>query len=412
MEGVLEGACVLGVCKLACSLFFLSAFPGIISFCFCCLLLFTDLLVTGFLLFLWFADPWPSQLSPHSNLIALRFLLFIGNTYAAVLFLTTPLVAAETVLRKVWPCDGDGATCQSTDGVRCKVLQSSVALEKGDACPLGADADRGRDKWKQLSHAIGYLCCLAVWIVSGLWAGCSGRSLEELWATECIYTRDSLNACLPRMFPSPVDPFWGLAFLSLLLLFFLAMELAARVCQDKHNTGVGDNNNNNNKSSGWQHLVPGLVRSLSPTTEPWLVVEPEPRSVDPEKTSSSCIAPTAGRWPSDHQVARRPDPVLPDLESTPGDLQRGPDRAGLETEGGLGPQCCHRRPGPQRAIPSLGLIVTTVLVGMLSLCMLPLVLSVNVLLVQTMHALVEGCVETCVAQRRRGEATSTVLKTS
>ena len=32
---------------MACSLFFLSAPPGIISFTFCCLLMFTDLLVTG-----------------------------------------------------------------------------------------------------------------------------------------------------------------------------------------------------------------------------------------------------------------------------------------------------------------------------------------------------------------------------
>ena len=363
------------------------------------------LCLAGFLLFLWFADPWPPQLSPHSDLIALRFLLFLGHTYAAALLLTTPLVAAETALRKVWAYEGGGGACLSTDGMGCQVLECSEALEKGDAHPLGADADRGRDKWKQLSHAIGSLCCLAVWTVSGLRAGWSVRSLEELWVAECLHTRASLSACLPRMLPSTVEPFWGAAILSLLLLLFLAMDLAARVRQDKHNMGDGDNNNNNinnnnNKSSSWQHLVPGLVRPSSLTTEPWLLVEPEPRSVDPEKTSSSCTAPTAGRRPSEHKVAHRPAPALHDPETTLGDPRRGPDRTVTE-----------RGPGPQRVVPSLGLIATTGLVGMLSLCTLPLVLSVNVLLVQTMNAVVEGCVDTCVAQWRQAEARSTVLRT-
>ncbi|CAL8355440.1 unnamed protein product [Gadus morhua 'NCC'] len=413
MAGVLEGALVLGVCKLACSLFFLSAIPGIISFCFCCLLMFTDILVTGFLLFLWTADPWPPQLAPHSDLIALRFLLFLGHTYAAALLLATPLVAAEIALRKVWACDGDGAACQSMDDVGCEVLESSVASEKGDARPLGAaDADRGQVKWKQLSHAIGYLCCLAVWMVSGLCVGWSERSLEELWVAECLHSRGSFSACLPRMFPFPVEPFWGEAVLSLLLLLSLAVELAAWVRRDKHNTDVGDNNNNinsnNNKSSRWQHLVPAPVRPLSPTTEPWLVVEPELGSVDPEETSSSCMAPTASGWPSEPPVAHCSHPALPEPESAPRDPRRGPDR---ETEGGLGPQCGHRRPGPQHVVPSLGLIITTGLVGVLSLCTLPLVLSVNVLLVQTMHAVAEGCLETCLAQWRSGEGRSTVLRT-
>ncbi|CAL8380274.1 unnamed protein product [Boreogadus saida] len=402
MEGVLEGVVVLGVCKLACSLFFLSAIPGIISFCFCCLLMFTDILVTGFLLFLWTADPWPPQLAPHSDLIALRFLLFLGHTYATALVLATPLVAAEIALRKVWACDGEGAARQSMDDVGCEVLESSVALEKGDARPLGAaDADRGQGKWKQLSHAIGYLCCLAVWMVSGLCAGWSGRSLEELWVAECLHSRASFSACLPRMFPFPVEPFWWAAVLSLLLLLSLAMELAAGVRRDKHNTDVGDNNNNinsnNNKSSRWQHLVPGPVRPLTLTTEPWLVVEPELGSVDPEKTSSSCMAPTAGCWPSEPPVAHYSHPALPEPESAPRDPRRGLDG--------------HRRPGPQHVVPSLGLIITTGLVGVLSLCTLPLVLSVNVLLVQTMHAVAEGCLETCLAQWRSGEGRSTVLRT-
>ncbi|KAJ3602915.1 hypothetical protein NHX12_030660 [Muraenolepis orangiensis] len=381
MEGVLEGACVLGVCKLACSLYFLPAFSGLISFCCCCLLMFTDVLVTGFLLFLWLADPWPPQLTPHSDLIALRFLLFLGHTYAAVLLLTAPLVVAETVLREVWPCDGDG--CRTAGGEECEVLECGVALEKGDTRP---GADRGQDGWRQLSQAIGYPCCLSVWMVSGLWVGYRGQSLEELAVAECLHTSDSLLACLPRMFPSPVGPFWKMVLLGLLLLF-LVWELAVT------NIGVGDNNNNNS----WQHLVPALFRPSSLTTKPWLAVGPEPRCVDSEKTSSSCLAPTADPWTSDSGAGRT-----------------ALDCAGPETERGLGslPRC-HGRPGRVVPIP-LGVIVTAGLMGMLSLCTLPLTLSANVLLVQTMQAVVEGCVETWVAQRRRrwqGETVSTLLKT-
>lgn len=50
MDGVLEGAVVLCVCKLACSLLFLpwlAASHSPVSFCCCCLLTFTDFLVTG-----------------------------------------------------------------------------------------------------------------------------------------------------------------------------------------------------------------------------------------------------------------------------------------------------------------------------------------------------------------------------
>lgn len=50
MEGVMERAAALCVCKLACSLLFLpslAASHSAISFCCCCLLIFTDFAVTG-----------------------------------------------------------------------------------------------------------------------------------------------------------------------------------------------------------------------------------------------------------------------------------------------------------------------------------------------------------------------------
>lgn len=50
MDGVLESAVVLCSCKLACSLLFLPSLAASyspVSFCCCCLLIFTDFLVTG-----------------------------------------------------------------------------------------------------------------------------------------------------------------------------------------------------------------------------------------------------------------------------------------------------------------------------------------------------------------------------
>ncbi|XP_034074866.1 uncharacterized protein LOC117548041 isoform X2 [Gymnodraco acuticeps] len=106
MDGVLEGATVLCVCKLACSLLFLPSLTSSYSpasFCCCCLLLFTDFLVTVFLSFLWIFESWVSELTLLGDVIALRFLIFLSETYGAVLLLITPLIAVESVTRLPWP---------------------------------------------------------------------------------------------------------------------------------------------------------------------------------------------------------------------------------------------------------------------------------------------------------------------
>ena len=92
MAGVLEGALVLGVCKLACSLFFLSAIPGIISFCFCCLLMFTDILVTGRRLH---TKQQSSSLPVHCH--PLYFILFVCTLLVFVGFYLSVLVVFWTL---------------------------------------------------------------------------------------------------------------------------------------------------------------------------------------------------------------------------------------------------------------------------------------------------------------------------
>jgi len=395
--------------------------------------------LAGFLLVLWLADPWPPQVTSQRDLIALRFLLFLSHTYAAVLLLTMPLVAVETALRRVWLCDDGGG------GAERQAPECGGALGRddtdGDTRPLGdvdAEADRGRDKRRWLSHAIGYPCCLSVWMVSGLWVACGGRGVEEPRVAECLRARDSLMACLPSVLPSPVEPFWGVALLAVVLLIFRAMEVSARVRQERHKAGGGDNinntnnNNNNRKSSRWPHLVPALVRPtsepclagesepwlagesepwlagesepwlagesepwLAGESEPWLVVEPEPRFVDPEKTSSRWLAPTAAApWTGQKQQQQQQQKSQRARGPVP--LPGSPDHAGQEAEGG--PRS-GSGPVPRQVVaPSLGVMLTTALVGVLSLCTLPLNLSVNVLLVQAMQTVVEGCVDTCITR--------------
>ncbi|XP_043538373.1 uncharacterized protein LOC122543612 [Chiloscyllium plagiosum] len=57
------------------------------------LLLFTDICVTGFLFLCWFTD---LQLTNGQEVISLRFLAFLNETYNAVTFLILALIAAET----------------------------------------------------------------------------------------------------------------------------------------------------------------------------------------------------------------------------------------------------------------------------------------------------------------------------
>ncbi|XP_018556152.1 uncharacterized protein LOC108899902 [Lates calcarifer] len=168
MDGVLEGATVLCVCKLACSLLFLPALTAShspVSFCCCCLLIFTDFLVAVFLSFLCIFESWLTELTLLGDVIALRFLLFLSHTYGTVLLLTTPLIAVETLTRLLWPHSvvsykAVGRPVDS-DGQHCYIREVTVEEEEDDDNP-------DEDKDKGVSHAVGYLCCLSVWVVVAL----------------------------------------------------------------------------------------------------------------------------------------------------------------------------------------------------------------------------------------------------
>ncbi|XP_013858320.1 uncharacterized protein LOC106513847 [Austrofundulus limnaeus] len=211
MDGVLEGAVVLCLCKLACSLPFLPSLAASCSpvgFCCCCLLIFTDFLFTGFLGLLCIFESWLTDLSQSGDVIALRFLLFLSHTYGTVLLLVTFLIALESLIRLLWPhLAADHGRHRRTAG----------SDGQGGCAKEVEETDRS------VPQIVGFLCCLSVWFaaafsVRGHW------KLEEAWAALCLHTTDSLVRCLPSAFSSlPMS-------LCLSVLFLLVLLLTINTC--------------------------------------------------------------------------------------------------------------------------------------------------------------------------------------
>ncbi|XP_061688816.1 uncharacterized protein LOC133507605 isoform X2 [Syngnathoides biaculeatus] len=208
MDGVLDGASVLCVFKLVSGLPCLplvATSRSPVGFSGCCILIFTDFLLTVYLSFLGVFESWFTGLTPVPGVIALRFLLFLSHTYGAVLMLITPLVAVETFARLLW---------SNRDAEKEEEEEEDVEEEEGGW-------------WR---HAIGYLCCLSVWVSVALSLRCRWKS-EEARTTACLVTGGSLIRCLPNLLsplPSATRPCWGAAFLYLILLLLACLLLFLR----------------------------------------------------------------------------------------------------------------------------------------------------------------------------------------
>ncbi|XP_029907754.1 uncharacterized protein LOC115359411 [Myripristis murdjan] len=420
MDGVLEGAAVLCACKLACSLPFLpsvTASFSAVAFCCCSLLIFTDLLVTVFLTFVWIAESWLPQLSVLSDVIALRFLLFLSHTYGAVLLLITPLIGAETVTRLLWPhTDTDRGV--GDEGCEGAVDQHYCDLEVKGNRNDGNDMDSDPEKGQGLSHVIGYLCCLSVWIVVGLSVR-RGWKLEEVWAAACMHTTGSLVGCLPGPMPSTLDPCWVVAFVSLLLFLSMVMGLHRRHQAPAHTarTHRKKHGADSNSNSGWQHLVPALSVP-SKTVNPGMWVSEPAQHVDPEKTQSSCTVHTAYSWNSIQMSPHHHgDFVLLSPKCLPADwgrqecdrTKRGIPLAFITLER-MDSQCRSLCGWRQWGFPCLGVNIMTGLVGVLSVFVLPLNLSVNILLIRTLETLLELCIKSLVPQQQIHESSQSLIK--
>ncbi|XP_034551075.1 uncharacterized protein LOC117821116 [Notolabrus celidotus] len=412
MDGVLEGAAVLCAFKLACSLFFLPSLADShspVSFCCCCLLFFTDFLVAVFLTFLSVFEPWLTVQTSFGDLIALRFLLFLSHTYGMMLLLTAPLIAVETLTRLLWPpctvahrTEGQAAD----DGLQCYVWEKTV--EKEDT-----------HKEKRFSHVVSYLCCLSVWVVVAF--NISWRwKREEMLASSCLHSTNSLMRCLPNLLspmPSFVNPCWGMAFLSLLMLLLttsisLDRRHGAPACvgQEKYRgkSGIGDSSDRY-----WQDfvLVPSAERVSPCKSEPGAV-----QCVDPEKTESSCTVHRTYSWNSmQMSTSHHGDFVLipPDFISAgKGGQEYGRTKRGIlltfieenHVDSEHRSQFCRGQWG----FPCLGVDVMIGFVGVLSIFVLPLNLSVNILLIRTIETLLELCIKYLVSSAANTNNTSTL----
>ncbi|XP_077060230.1 uncharacterized protein LOC143711930 [Siphateles boraxobius] len=174
MEGVLDAALRVCVCKLMSSVLLC---PSVVthtitavSLCCCCLLLFTDLAVTLFLLYVWLMEFWLMPLNVSSDAVALRFLLFLCQAYGVVLLLTPPLIAVELLVNLLRP----------------QHRRTTGHLEQN-----ASESDC-------LSRTIGCFGCLLAWIVSGIYSS-HDWTLERFSVEACLKRGGCLVTCIPDM---------------------------------------------------------------------------------------------------------------------------------------------------------------------------------------------------------------------
>ncbi|XP_033823154.1 uncharacterized protein LOC117371562 [Periophthalmus magnuspinnatus] len=209
MDSVLEGATVLSICKLVCSLPFLrsvvTSSTSPISFCCYCLLVFTDVILTVFFSCLLILERWQIVASFTGDSITLGCLLFICHTYGAVFVLTFPEIIVDTLIRHLHQQD-------TNKQQNCKQNNAAESSDKNDKRSI------------LQYHIAAYFCCLSIWIFGTLNIRFK-QNLEEIWTAACLYSTKSLLTCLPNIV-SPMmrvlPPCWAMA-----LLFF---AIAVAIC--------------------------------------------------------------------------------------------------------------------------------------------------------------------------------------
>ncbi|KAM9536375.1 uncharacterized protein ACWYII_040416 isoform 2-T2 [Salvelinus alpinus] len=409
MDGVLEGAAVVCVCKLTCSLLFLpmvTASLSAVSFCCNCLLLFTDLVVTTFLVVLWFTEPWLPQFSMSTDVIALRFLLFLSYIYWAVLLMTTPLVAVETAMRLQWPqvCGGGAVDGDVDKQSKNPASHDGVTLVVENWQSRDTDTQRGgredQDQGSCLSHILGFFCCLLVWAVCGICGG-QGWRLEVLWVEVCLERTSSLTLCLPSL-PNTVllalgEPSWGLATVTLALLLVLTVGwgfLRRHLAHTETDPHTPTTTQTHKEEHGTDIQLP--VQTLpAPRTamKPVMPVASAPRFVDTETTWSRCSvhSPCSGNN-MELSLGHHGNAVLLSLEFLSADRLEGHKKkkglGDIPLTGIVEEHTDRSRHGLGR-FPCLGVNIMTGLMCLLTVCVLRLNLSVNILLISHTETMLE-----------------------
>ncbi|XP_017264322.1 uncharacterized protein LOC108231641 [Kryptolebias marmoratus] len=381
MDGVLESAVALCLCKLFCSLLFVPSLVvsyGPVSFCCCCLLIFTDFLVTVSLSLLWICESWVMDLSPSGDVIALRFLLFLSHTYGAVIFLITFLIALEALIRLLWPhLAVDHRRASQTEG-----------FNQQGWCVRKANAKEAEEDNRSLLQVVSFFCCLSVWFFVALNVRWHWK-VEEAWAAVCLHTTDSLVRCLPNaLSPSPVNLCWSILFLLVLLLIIgTCLQRRCQVPAQVQKT-------NGRKPCGCCGLNP-----LPALSAPLRGVHPGMSVPEPEDNSGN----SAYSCDSVQMLVRNYGDFV--LASTHCLSEKGSGQEHERTKRGV-PLAfitekhvdSHHRGGRWLwGFPDPGGNLIIGLVSVLSLFTLPFNLSVNILLIRTIDSLLDWCVRSLLS---------------
>lgn len=123
---------------------------------------------------MWISESWLIPFQAASDVIALRFLIFLSQVYGVVLMLTPPLIAVELMVHLL----------------RSREDADRTELDKKDE--------------NTLTRTMGFLSCLLVWIVSGIFSSNSWK-LGQISTETCLDRSSCLISCLPGflMTPSP-----------------------------------------------------------------------------------------------------------------------------------------------------------------------------------------------------------------
>ncbi|XP_060766850.1 uncharacterized protein LOC132874573 [Neoarius graeffei] len=385
MDGVLEATIALCGCKVLCSVLCLPAFKDSISsvsLCCVCLLFFTDLSITMFLVYLWSTAPRPMSFHPSSDVIALRFMLFLSDTYEAVLMLTPLLVAVELLVRLLWDGDSATSTMDETEAQEDVLLLKDV---QGDAWEIRRE-QKGEQKENnaEFLKALGFLGCLMLWFMCGTYAGFSWRQ-ELVMVRSCLESGSLLSTCLPCLLTasSPVSGqlIWALPAAAVLLAFtaVLSLTVVKLTCR----TVNPDLPKCPENSDAVQQTQPQTHPPMPEVPSIPAVSVSHNCNVDSEKTASSCaihISHNKRRW-----AHGKPEP-----------LSLKTDSRKLKSESVmliLQPHCTAPHPHKSqlwqtvRESPCLrGELMTGLFCGLL-VCVFPTILSTNILLISNLDTL-------------------------
>lgn len=352
-----------------------------------------------FLSFFCIFETWLTDLVPPGDVIALRFQLFLSHTYGLVLVMVMPMIAVETLMRLLCPHDtvAHRKASQTVGSDHQHYYKGEVRVEE-------EEDSNNSDKESFLPHNVSYLCCLTMWVVIALNVRWRWKQ-EEVWTATCLHTSNSLIRCLPNLFSpmhSAMGPYWGMVFLSLLLFFLITCIDLQRQPQAHAQTERTHTQKNGVNNTG--NLIPVLSAPSKPVHPGILVSEPV-QTVDPEKTESSCTVHKMYSWNSVQMSAcHHGDFVLLSPECLSAE-RRGQEhertKRGIPltfiTEEHMNSQCRSLGGWRQRGFPCLGVNVMIGFMGVLSIFVLPLNLSVNISLIQTIERLLEMCIKPLVS---------------